>query len=99
MQMQSSRETDDNYKDVVAILNQKLRVIKGACKLQWIAQNKVSPTTWKSFAYCATKEGLLLRLPKAGYGCNPEAWKLIDELKQSFAETYYSNAEQLKKGN
>ncbi|MGA9267751.1 MAG: hypothetical protein WBS14_15255 [Rhodomicrobium sp.] len=27
-----------------------------------------------------TKEGLLLRLPEGGYGCDPEAWAVIEAL-------------------
>jgi len=60
----TGNEKSDDYGGVVAVLNPKLRVIRGACGLQWIAQKKVSSTGWKSFAYCGTKEGLLLRLPK-----------------------------------
>jgi len=61
-----------------------LRVIRGACGLQWIAQKRASPTLWKSFAFCATKEGLLLRLPKGGRGCNPEARAIIEALPAYF---------------
>jgi len=77
-------EESDHYREVVATLNPKLRVIRGKCGLQWIAQKKERPTRWTSFAYCATKEGLLLRLPKGGYGCNPEAWAIIEALPAYF---------------
>ena len=36
-----------------------------------------------------TKEGLLLRLPEGGYGCDPEAWAVIEAL---------SDYSQMKKG-
>ena len=75
-----AREESEGYAGVVAVLNSRLRVIRGKCGLQWIAQKKERPTRWTSFAYCATKEGLLLRLPKGGYGCNPEAWAIIEAL-------------------
>ena len=73
-------EESDDYGEVVAILNPTLRVIRGKCGLQWIAQKKNRPARWSSFAYCATKEGLLLRLPKGGHGCDPEAWGAIEAL-------------------
>jgi len=88
--MQSNRETDENYKGVVAVLNQKLRVIKGACGLQWIVQNRSTPAVWRSIAFCATNEGLLLRLPANGHGCNPEAWRVIEGLADSYARTYHA---------
>jgi len=77
-------EKSDAYSEVVAILNPALRVICGDCGLQWIVQKKVSPTEWKGFAYCATKEGLLLRLPKNGCGCDPGAWCSIAALPDYF---------------
>ena len=75
-------EESDAYGQVVAILNPKLRVIRGKCVLQWVAQAKNRPTRWTSFAYCGTKEGLLLRL--GGHGCDPAAWKIIEALPDYF---------------
>jgi len=80
----SNRETDETYVSVVAVLNGKLRVICGSCRLQWIVQKRKNPLTWVSFAYSATKEGLLLRLPKDGHGCDPEAWAVIAVLPDYF---------------
>ena len=77
-------ETSDNYAGVVAILNPTLRVIRGACGLQWIVQEKNRPARWSSFAYCATKEGLLLRLPEHGRGCDPVAWRRMAALPDYF---------------
>ena len=66
-------EESDDYTGVVAVLNSKLRVIRGKCGLQWIVQKKERPTRWTSFAYCGTKEGLLLRcaFPQAGAAAIP----------------------------
>jgi hypothetical protein len=80
----SSREIDDDYGGVVAVLNSKLRVIRGSCGLQWIVQTRGTAELWRSFAYCGTKEGLLLRLPKGGDGCDPEAWAVIKGLPDYF---------------
>ena len=59
------REESDDYGGVVAVLNPKLRVIRSRCNLQWIAQrqngNRNGAPIWTSFAYCATREGLLMR--------------------------------------
>ena len=88
----SNRETDETYGAVVTVLNSALRVIGGACGLQWVVQKRKSPLTWASFAYCATKEGLLLRLPKYGHGCDAGSWARIQALpdffpKRGLAET------------
>ena len=80
----SRGEESDCYGEIVALLNPKLRVIRGKCGLQWIVQAKNRPTRWTSFAYCGTKEGLLLRLPKGGQGCDPAAWKIIEALPDYF---------------
>jgi hypothetical protein len=79
----SAREKDEEYA-VVAVLNAKLRVIAGSCDLQWIVQSRVTPRLWKSFAFCGTKEGLLLRLPPGGQGCEPKAWAVIEALLPYF---------------
>jgi len=75
-------EKSDDYGGVVAILNPKLRLIRSKCDLQWIVQRQNNRRNgapiWSSFAYCATKEGLLLRLPKGGHGFDPETWAAIE---------------------
>ena len=89
------REESDDYAAVVIQLNATLRVIKGRCGLQWIAQKKERTARWTSFAFCATREGLLLRIREhlqprdakeilpmeeiAKY-CDPEAWVVIEAL-------------------
>ena len=83
----SNRETDETYRGVTAVLNSKLRVISGSCGLQWVMQRRKNQLTWISFAFCATKEGLLLRLPKKGQGCNPAAWAIIKVLPDFFPKT------------
>ncbi len=80
----SNREADETYTGVVAVLNAKLRFIAGSCGLQWVVQKRKNPLTWISFAYCATREGLLLRLPKGGEGCEQQAWAIIEALPDYF---------------
>jgi hypothetical protein len=80
----SAREKDEAYGAVVAVLNAKLRVIAGSCELQWVVQSRITPKLWKSFAYCATREGLISRLPKGGQGCEPKAWAVIEALPDYF---------------
>ncbi len=57
----SNREVDDNYKAIVAVLSNKLRVIRGACGLQWIVQKR-DAKTWNSLAYCGSRDGLFRSL-------------------------------------
>jgi hypothetical protein len=78
------KEKSDNYREVVAVLNPKLRVVRGSCGLQWLVQKKVSPREWKSSAFCATREGLLLRLQECGYPCDVAAWAIIEALPDYF---------------
>lgn len=92
-------ESHEAYPRVVAWLNDKLRVIHGQCGLQWLLQVRKSPTRWESIAYCATREGLLLRirehlqprdaktilpLEEIAKFCDPEAWAVIKALPEFF---------------
>ena len=77
-------EKSDAYSGVVAVLNPRIRVIRGACGLQWIVQKRKSPTIWSNFAFCGTKEGLLLRLSECGYPCDSKAWAAIEALPDYF---------------
>jgi len=86
----SNRETDETYGSVVAVLNSGLRVVRGACGLQWVVQRRKNPLIWASFAYCATKEGLLLRLPKDSRG--REAWATIAALPAYFPKATAAKA-------
>ena len=86
--MLSAREESDNYKDVVAVLTPKLRVIRCRDGIQWIAQRqnnkRAGVPIWTSFAYCGTKEGLLMRLSAGGENCDPKAWTIIEALPDYF---------------
>lgn len=86
-------EESDDYFPVVARLTPDLRVICCQDDIQWIAQSRndgwteqseEEAQTWSGFAFCGTKEGLLMRLPHGGYGCDPEAWAIIEALPPYF---------------
>jgi hypothetical protein len=55
-------ESSETYPRIVARLNDRLRVIEGRCGLQWCVQYRKAPNKWESFAFCGTREGLLLRI-------------------------------------
>jgi hypothetical protein len=59
---------------VICALDPQRRLIEWGGS--WILQRRRS-SRWKSFAYCGTKEGLLLRLPSP---ISPEAQAIIDAL-------------------
>ena len=90
----SIRETDETYRGVVAVLNDKLRVVAGSCGLQWVIQKRKNPLAWSSFAFCATKEGLLLRLPKYGHGCDAESSARIQALPDYFRNGFGAPAQE-----
>ena len=91
-------ETDEAYGAVLATLKGKLRVIHSRDANQWILQSRKSPTRWESFAYCGTKEGLLLRIKEhlqgrdeilpletlASRDCDPVAWAAIEALPEYY---------------
>ena len=88
-----NREESEAYPRVVAVLSPRLRVIHGKCGLQWILQVRKSSTRWESIAFCATRQGLLIRIRDhlqnttlcpletlVGRHCDPEAWAAIKAL-------------------
>ena len=96
-------ESGEAYPHVVARLAPKLRVICGSCNLQWILQVRKSSTRWESFAFCGTKEGLLLRIKEhlqprdeilpletLVRNCDPAAWAIIEALPE-----YYPKAQKV----
>ena len=93
----SAPKSSEAYPHVVARLNGKLRVIHGKDQLQWLIQVRKSPARWESIAFCATKEGLLLRIKEHLQGrdeilplkalarcCDPGAWAAIMALPDSY---------------
>ena len=86
------------------MLNPKLRIIRSRDGIQWIIQRQNSKRDgepiWSSFAYCATKGGLILRIKEhlqpreakqiltlevlASRQCDPEAWRAVIALPDYF---------------
>jgi hypothetical protein len=81
----SFRESDDTYGRIVTMLNSDWRVICGSCSLQWIVQRRTKGPrpVWTNIAFCATTEGLKLRLPPA-VSCDPAALAIIIALPAYF---------------
>jgi hypothetical protein len=92
-------ESSEAYPRIVARLTDRLRVVHGQCNLQWLLQARKSPTRWETIAFCATKEGLILRikehlqardsdmilpLKEIAKRCDPEAWAAIEALPEYF---------------
>lgn len=57
----STREKDDDYCRVVAVLNDNWRVIECKDGIQWIIQ-KASPSEWRSKKYLRDRESLIQRV-------------------------------------
>ena len=103
-------ESSEAYPHIVASLTPKLRVIDDL-SCQWILQVRKSPTRFESIAYCATCEGLLLRikrhlqprdakkiLPLVAIAkfCDPDALRAVMELPE-FYNPWKRDAESLRK--
>lgn len=57
----SMAETTDGYPAVVAVLDDKTRVIECRAGIQWIAQRRTNSGRypWDAVSFCRTKEALL----------------------------------------
>ena len=58
-------ESSDDYPSIVAVLDEKTRVIECSARIQWIIQRRIriGPHPWQSQYFCRTKEGLLRYAP------------------------------------
>ena len=92
-------ETDEAYPAILARLSSKLRVVHSRDGNQWILQSRKSPSRWESIAFCATREGLWLRIrehlqprdakemlpmEKIAKYCDPEARAAIEALPDNY---------------
>jgi hypothetical protein len=59
-------ESSDDYPSIVAVLDEKTRVIECSARIQWIIQRRIrnGRHPWQSQYFCRTKEGLLRYAPK-----------------------------------
>lgn len=68
-------------------------MIQSKCGLHWILQSRKSLTRWESIGFCATREGLLLRIKEhlkgrkilpldvlVKHDCDPKARAIIEAL-------------------
>lgn len=58
----SHRESDDNYRAVIAVLNDRWRVIECRDGIQWILQfvkKKRDRQGWEGRSYCRTRAALI----------------------------------------
>jgi hypothetical protein len=74
-------EAADDYPAIVAMLDERTRVIECAAGNQWIIQRRVRAAgyPWRSQYFCRTKAGLLLYAPKP---TAPELLALPDRLPE-----------------
>lgn len=68
----SRREKDDNYYDVIVVLNTRWRVIRCKDGIQWVIQ-KASPSEWRSVSYPRNRDGLLDRVRSLCGPCSDAA--------------------------
>lgn len=57
----SNRQRDEDYSGVIAVLNDKWRVVRCRDGLNWIIQ-KASPSEWKSVKFHHNREHLIRRV-------------------------------------
>ena len=59
-------ESSDDYPSIVAMLDDKTRVIECSAHVQWIIQRRIrnGRHPWQSHYFCRTKDGLLRYAPK-----------------------------------
>lgn len=60
----SNRESDDDYKRVIARFEPNFRIIDGSCGIQWVFQKadgrrKSGERRWTGRSYCRTRETLI----------------------------------------
>ena len=85
-------ESSDDYPDVVAILNERWRVIGCRHGIQWVLQGRnraerVARDGWRGRSFCHTKEALI-RVCDAHAGLiDPDGRAILAGLPERFPET------------
>ena len=88
----SRAESSDDYPDVVAVLNDRWRVIACAAGIQWILQCRRSAETcstarWQGRSFCRTREALIRLCQPQNVGpIDPAAAAILAELPDRFLE-------------
>ncbi|ATU91773.1 hypothetical protein B5P45_02900 [Phyllobacterium zundukense] len=87
--MNSHRESDDSYRQVVVILNESWRIVECNMAVQWIlqrAKNKRCGRAWASEGFCRSREALIrLSTGKSGQ-IEPSARTFLDTLPTRFEQ-------------
>lgn len=83
----SHRESDENYRAVVVVLNDRWRVIACRDGMQWILQYRASSETarrveWKGRSYCQTKKALLRDTRYHAGEVSPAAMTILEALPE-----------------
>lgn len=82
------KETASTYRAVVAVLNDRWRVIECRDGIQWILQRRGSPETsraddWRGRSYCRTKEALLRLCGLHAGAIDPAALAVLSALPKT----------------
>lgn len=81
----SHRESDDNYRAVVAVLNNRWRVIECRDRIQWILQHskkRGDGLVWESRSYLRTREGLISFCTGLAGEISPAAMAVLHSLPE-----------------
>lgn len=79
----SNAETDDAYRNVVAFLNDRWRVILCRDGIQWVlqyAKQSRHRTAWRGRSYCRSREGLLRACARHAGEITPGSRAILDRL-------------------
>jgi len=81
----SHRESDGNYRGVVAILNELWRVTACRDGIQWMLQKaEKSPhgATWRSRTFCRTRDALIRVCGEHAGEISPAAMRILEALPE-----------------
>jgi hypothetical protein len=82
----TARETDGDYRGVIAILSATRRVVTCRDGIQWILQNRVAQghatTRWAGVAYCRTRSALIRLCRTSSAHIDATAWAALAALSE-----------------
>lgn len=81
----SHRESDDGYRDVVAVLDDRWRVIVCKDAIQWIVQfakKSGRGVAWRSARYVRTRDGLIAACARSMPEISPSALAILQALPE-----------------
>lgn len=85
------RESDDAYGGVIAVLNDRWRVIACRDGIQWILQRQdatrsLHGTAWRGQSYCRLRDGLLSACNAHAGAITASALAILNQLPARFPE-------------